>query len=79
MGLRVVVEVVLLAVLPFEVVDITLVVVNALELLLEEFECKVSEEDALNKRKDAADEGVWVPGFVHVVLGARCGQQVVER
>lgn len=58
MGLRVVVEVVLLAILPLEIIDITLVVVNALDLLLEKFKCKVSEEDALNKREDAADEGV---------------------
>ena len=70
--LCVVVKIVLLAILSLEVIDIALVVIDALELLLEELKRKVGEQDTLNERENAADESVWVPGLVHVVFGAGC-------
>jgi len=72
-------EVLLLAILFFEVVHIALVVVNGSHLLAHQVKGEVSKEKALNKGEDTANEGVWVHRSRHVVTSVLTRQQIVKR
>ena len=60
MGFGIIKEFVLLAVLPFKVVDVALIIINGFELLLHQLKCEVSKQKALHESQDAGDERVWV-------------------
>lgn len=78
-GHRILAQVALTPVLLFELVDIALVLVDALELLCEDLVCEEGEEDAFDERNNTHDEGNGVARAVHVHFGAFAGEQVVER
>jgi hypothetical protein len=72
MSFGIIEEFVLLAVLPFEVVYVALIIINGFELLLHQLKREVGKQKALHKSQDAADKRVWV-----ALREARANERVV--
>ena len=59
--LRVVIEVLLFSILLFEVIDVTLIVIDRVDLFTHQVPREVSKQETLNESQDASNEHIWVP------------------
>ena len=59
--LCVVIEILLFAILFFEVIDVTLIVIDRVDLFTHQVPREVSKQETLNESQDASNEHIWVP------------------